>query len=59
MGELSHIYDMCTVIPISSHFLFLLFFRTWKNVQLGDALIQHLENEGLKMAQEKQDYFGK
>ncbi len=30
-----------------------------KNVQLGDALIQHLETEGLKMAQEKQDYFGK
>lgn len=27
-------------------------------MQLGDALIQHLENEGLKIAQEKQNYFG-
>ncbi|XP_013400797.1 pleckstrin homology domain-containing family D member 1-like [Lingula anatina] len=30
---------------------------TWRNAQLGEAMIQQLENQGLQMAREKQDYY--
>jgi hypothetical protein len=33
-------------------------FSTWNNAQLGDTMIQQLENQGLQMAKERQDYFG-
>lgn len=33
-------------------------YRTWNNAQLGEVLIQQLEEQGLQMAQEKQNYFG-
>ncbi|XP_074660785.1 pleckstrin homology domain-containing family D member 1-like isoform X2 [Tubulanus polymorphus] len=32
---------------------------TWKNAKIGDDMIAQLENQGLKMAQEKQIYFDK
>ncbi|ELU12925.1 hypothetical protein CAPTEDRAFT_155422, partial [Capitella teleta] len=32
---------------------------TWNNARLGDSMIEHLESQGLQMAQEKQVYFDK
>ncbi|XP_064624111.1 pleckstrin homology domain-containing family D member 1-like isoform X2 [Lineus longissimus] len=32
---------------------------TWNNAQMGDVMIQQLENQGLQMAKERQDYFNK
>lgn len=32
---------------------------TWKNAQLGEAMIQTLEAQGLQLAKEKQEYLGK
>lgn len=39
-------------------FFCLVTFRTWKNTQLGDEMIRTLENQGLEMAIEKQNYIG-
>jgi hypothetical protein len=39
-----------------SHLLFLP--RTWKNAQLGEAMIKSLEAQGLQLAKEKQEYLG-
>lgn len=36
-----------------------MFFRTWRNAQFGDIMIQQLESQGLKMAAEKHDYMSK
>lgn len=33
--------------------------RTWKNAQLGEAMIESLEAQGLQLAKEKQEYLGK
>ena len=38
---------------------FFVLYSTFNNAQLGDAMIQQLENQGLQMAKERQDYFGK
>lgn len=32
--------------------------RTWKNAQLGEAMIESLEAQGLQLAKEKQEYLG-
>lgn len=32
--------------------------RTWKNAQLGEAMIKSLEAQGLQLAKEKQEYLG-
>lgn len=32
---------------------------TWKNAQLGEAMIETLEAQGLQLAKEKQEYLGK
>lgn len=32
---------------------------TWKNAQLGEAMIESLEAQGLQLAKEKQEYLGK
>lgn len=32
---------------------------TWKNTQLGEAIIQQLETQGLQLSKERQDYFDK
>ena len=32
---------------------------TWKNCQLGEAMIESLEAQGLQLAKEKQEYLGK
>lgn len=34
-------------------------FSTWKNAQLGEAMIESLEAQGLQLAKEKQEYLGK
>lgn len=31
---------------------------TWKNAQLGEAMIESLEAQGLQLAKEKQEYLG-
>jgi len=33
--------------------------RTWKNAQLGEAMIESLEAQGLQLAKEKQEYLGR
>lgn len=33
--------------------------RTWKNAQLGEAMIKSLEAQGLQLAKEKQEYLGR
>jgi len=33
--------------------------RTWKNAQLGEAMIESLEAQGLQLAKEKQEYVGR
>lgn len=35
-----------------------LFSRTWKSSKLADEMINQLEEHGLQMAKQKQDYFG-
>jgi hypothetical protein len=35
-----------------------LYFRTWANQQMSDDLIRQLEEHGLTLAKQKQDYFG-
>lgn len=32
---------------------------TWKSAQLGEAMIESLEAQGLQLAKEKQEYLGK
>lgn len=32
---------------------------TWKNAQLGEAMIESLEAQGLQLAKERQEYLGK
>lgn len=32
---------------------------TWKNAQLGEAMIESLEAQGLQLAKEKQEYLGR
>lgn len=39
--------------------LFVFPVRTWKNAQLGEAMIESLEAQGLQLAKEKQEYLGK
>lgn len=39
-------------------FFFTLSDRTFKNAELGDSMIKQLEDLGLQMAKEKQDYMG-
>ena len=34
------------------------YFSTWRNAQLGNAMIQQLERQGLQVAMEKQNYIG-
>lgn len=36
-----------------------IFNSTWKNAQLGEAMIESLEAQGLQLAKEKQEYLGK
>lgn len=36
----------------------LIFCRTWKNSQLMGDMIKQLEDQGLQMAKQKQEYFG-
>lgn len=50
-------YQLCVS---SSSLLFHLPFlpRTWKNAQLGEAMIKSLEAQGLQLAKEKQEYLG-
>lgn len=31
---------------------------TWRNAQLGEAMIESLEAQGLQLAKEKQEYLG-
>ena len=38
--------------------IFYVYFRTWDNHQLSDNMIRRLEEQGLAMAKQKQDYFG-
>ena len=43
------------------HFLdcvLLMWYSTWKNAQLGEALVQKLEDNSKKIAEEKQAYLG-
>lgn len=35
-----------------------MFTSTWKNAQLGEAMIESLEAQGLQLAKEKQAYLG-
>lgn len=45
------------------HFILLkllhLSISTWKSAQLGEAMIESLEAQGLQLAKEKQEYLGK
>lgn len=43
-------------LPLLSHLPSLP--RTWKNAQLGEAMIKSLEAQGLQLAKEKQEYLG-
>lgn len=44
---------------IHTGLLFVFSVRTWKNAQLGEAMIESLEAQGLQLAKEKQEYLGK
>lgn len=50
-------------VVLNLFFLFCNFFTltdsTWKNSQLGEAMIESLEAQGLQLAKEKQEYLGK
>lgn len=42
---------VCVCVLLSS-------ISTWKNAQLGEAMIESLEAQGLQLAKEKQEYLG-
>jgi hypothetical protein len=53
--------DFDILLYASGKFLFnssFLLTRTWKSSKLADEMIQKLEEHGLQMAKQKQDYFG-
>ena len=33
-------------------------YRTWRNAQIGEGVVQNLEEKGQKMAQERQEMIG-